>query len=661
MNKKIRNIFSKYAIYVVLLLLCLIPEIFYIKKLGFYWDDWSQLFLHTKFGDGAFWEYYSYNRPLSAWVDILFFPVCGSSPVRWHILLLLLKWCLCIIFRKTLAILMPDNTRFNDSVVILFAICPLFSQTHISIAYTQHFTDYILFSISILLFLKIPGTKHSLTKILLLTISIICEILHLTITEYFSFLELIRIPLFYYVLKKQESERSFKQLVSQTTIYCILPLLVFVLFCFYRLNITSFFKNFHAETPDLLYLFQKSPLSGLLSFLRNLSVDFLYPFTGFISKIFDFNLQSILSKTEIISILGSLIISFFVGYFFSKQNSSAENISKSRVIFICFFAMILGFLPFITMNENFLNTDDFYHADRTFLASYPFVCMLYIVIVYILFPANKNKTIAVCLTVFLFCHEQIRVCIEAWYLTEKQNDFYHQLAVRIPGIENGTAIVDDTIIFTEQGNFATASALNILYPNKIQENGEVPIWVFSYPFRERKENGALHVQNRVYNFNQPPTNYIYVDYDNHFSNCVWVFQNDDIDNPHTSELQKTWIKESNLARIETDSKFEPNKEIFGEIPNNWCNYYQHAALLQQKEEWSSLSDLTDIVTEKGFTPSDNRSNSPFEWWPFIDGLLHTGRIGKAHELAREAVSVDKAYFNFYQKRLEQYNLNTLVE
>ena len=62
---------------------------------------------------------------------------------------------------------------------------------------------------------------------------------------------------------------------------------------------------------------------------------------------------------------------------------------------------------------------------------------------------------------------------------------------------------------------------------------------------------------------------------------------------------------------------------------------------------------------EGFTPSDSRSNSPYEWWPFIDGLLHTGRIGKANELAQESVFADKAYLNFYQKRLEPYNIDLL--
>ena len=655
MNKKL----SGNAIYIVLLILCLFPEFLFLNRLGFYWDDWSQLFLHTKFGDGSFWEYYSYNRPLSAWVDILFFPVCGSSPIRWHILLLLLKWGLCVIFRKILDIIMPENNRFNDSAVILFAICPLFSQTHISIAYTQHFTDFLLFSLSLLFSLKIPESKRVLTKISLFILSIVCEILHLTITEYFAFLEIIRLPLYYSVLKRQNPEQSRKQLIIQTIKFCVLPLIIFILFCLYRLNITHFFSNFRAEKPDLLYLFVRSPLSGLRAFFVNLSVDFLFPFTGFISKLFDFNLQSILSKTEILSIFISLTISCLVGFFLTKRKSPAEKVSKAGLLLVCFFAMILGFLPFITMNENYLNTDDFFHADRTFLASSPFVCLIYAVIISILFPSNKNKTIAVCLTVFLFFHEQIRVCNEASLLTEKQNNFYHQMAIRIPGIADGTAIVDDTIIFPEQGNFSTASALNILYPNPIQEDGNVPIWVFSYPFRTREENGALHVQNRVYNFNQPPKNYIYVDYDNHFSNCVWVFDNDDIDNPHVTDLQKTWIKESNLARIDVNSKFAPNREIFGEIPNNWCNYYQQAALLQQKKDWSSLSNFTDIVMSEGFTPSDSRSNSPYEWWPFIDGLLHTGRIGKANELAQESVFADKAYLNFYQKRLEPYNIDLL--
>ena len=145
---------NKLIQYLLITILCFFPDILYINKLGYYWDDWSQLFLHYKFGDAAFWEYFSYNRPLSAWTDIMFFPICGNSPVKWHMLILVLKTCLCILFLKILSLTFRENKTFVNIAVLLFAVCPLFSQTYIAIAYSQHFTDYILFALSVYCLLK---------------------------------------------------------------------------------------------------------------------------------------------------------------------------------------------------------------------------------------------------------------------------------------------------------------------------------------------------------------------------------------------------------------------------------------------------------------------------------------------------------------------------
>ena len=616
---------------ILLFLLCIIPEMIYITRHGFYWDDWSQLLLHEKFGDASFWEYFSYNRPLSAWTTILYFPVCGSSPIKWHILLLVLKWFLCILFYKIIKFLFPNSCNLSKTAAVLFAVCPLFSQTYISIAYTQHYTDFVLFALSLLLLLYAYDSRSERMKILLYFISIVCTILHLTVTEYFAFIELMKVPVFCFIMRNRNPETEKQKIFFTTLKYCSAHLIIFILYCLYRLNITDFFPNAGTETPDLLYLFLKSPAAGISALIRNMTVDILFPFTGFISTLLDFNLQTLLTKSELLVIAVSIIISLISGLYLSKQeeekNTQGRNILWTAVF--CIMGILLGILPFLVMNENCLNTDDLYHADRTFLAAMPFVCLFFSNLLRFFLPDIKLHTIGVCTIVFLFCHRQMIVYNEAEIMNEEQNSFYQQLAVRIPDFEEGTAIVDDTIIFPEQGNFATASAVNVLYSKPITENGHVPVWIFSYRDRPFEEHGTFHVQNRNYHFDQLPTEYIYIDHDNKYANCTWVFRPEDADNPHITDLQRGWIKNTKLSRIRTDAAFIPDAAIFGKADENWCHYYQKASLLLQQEDWQAVSELTDIVLYYGYSPSDKRSNSPFEWWPFIEGLLRTGRIGKA--------------------------------
>ena len=135
-----------YALSLVLFLLCLIPEAIFLTRHGFYWDDWSQLLIHRKYGDSFFWNYFVYDRPGSAWTHILFFPICGSSPIKWHLLFILLKYLVTILFWQVFRKLYPTKPFFTDTAAMLFAVCPLFRQEYTAIAYSQHYTDFVLFA-----------------------------------------------------------------------------------------------------------------------------------------------------------------------------------------------------------------------------------------------------------------------------------------------------------------------------------------------------------------------------------------------------------------------------------------------------------------------------------------------------------------------------------
>ncbi len=641
----------------IIIILCILPEAVFLGRHGFYWDDWSQLFLHTKFGDSEFWRYFSYNRPGSAWTHVLFFPLFGSSPIRWHIFFLLLKTALTFLFLETMKKVFPDSSVPVKTAAVLFAVCPLFSQEYISIAYSQHYTDFILFFLSLLTLMNAASAKGKAKTAGWYCLSVISMLLHLMISEYFVFLEMIKLPLIYLCLKRQNEKQPFRKALF----FSLLHYFLFAAYCFYRLNITRFVPRFAAETPDLLYLLRRNFMAGVISLCRNIAVDMLWPFTGFFAGLLNFDLLHILTAHRLLALLFSFLAALFIFYLLPVNNNLREY-SKDFYLIIALgtAGMVLGLLPFWIMNENYLVTDDPYHADRCFLAAMPFVCLIFSAVMVRVFPDAKGRRGAAAVLVFLFVHGQLTANHTAELYTQKQNRFYNQLTERIPGIEDGTAIVDDTIIFPEQGNFATASALNILYENPIRENGDVPIWIFGYDKRAYEENGGFHVQNRNYRFSEPPENYIYIDHDNRFANCTWVFGPEDTDNPHISDLQRSWIRHSDLSRIRTDAVFSENSKIFGVFEDGWCKYYEKSALLRQKEDWEGLSSLAHEVLTAGFSPDNTSSNSPFEWWPFIEGLYRNGEKEQALALAEDAVRQDSAYTDFFAERLDKLSSQNSV-
>ena len=97
----------------------------------------------------------------------------------------------------------------------------------------------------------------------------------------------------------------------------------------------------------------------------------------------------------------------------------------------------------------------------------------------------------------------------------------------------------------------------------------------------------------------------------------------------------------------------PDTVIFGAEPENWCAYYQKAALYRQFQAWDALAKLTSTVYDKGFNPLSASSNAPFEWWPFIESEIRQGRFENAEELTIQSIQADPAYKDFFCNRWDQ--------
>ena len=152
----------------VFLLFLLIFAVFlvYGTRQGFYWDDWSQLLVHEKYGDNVFWEYFSYDRPASAWTHVLFFKICGNSPLKWHLLFSCIRFAGILLTYKLFIRLFPTRKRMCELSGVFLAVIPLFTQTNISIAYSQHFLDYLLFIASVdLLLVSATSTNKAISFI----------------------------------------------------------------------------------------------------------------------------------------------------------------------------------------------------------------------------------------------------------------------------------------------------------------------------------------------------------------------------------------------------------------------------------------------------------------------------------------------------------------
>lgn len=339
-----------------------------------------------------------------------------------------------------------------------------------------------------------------------------------------------------------------------------------------------------------------------------------------------------------------------------KNDSYTGRNDRKRLISFMLFALIwfiAGVLPFVVIEDTVALTHDLPHADRAYLAAMPGFCLFTAALFHLISLGRRQYALFISVIACSFCLNLLIAHQQGVEENAAQQDFFRQVATRAGGLQPNTAFVSDAVLFPNQGNFATAAAMNLLFPDEIEANGEVPFWIFGYPARTYEQHGGFHAQKRIYKFTAPKTNMIYLDRQNKFGNCVWFFDPEDTDNPHVSDLQRSWIEHSAVERIDTGKTLTADPKYFGKTEMNWCWYYQTAERLLQQEDWNALADLTEKALETGFTPEDERSDSPFEWWPFIAGTYTAGNRELADELAARAVLVDPAYQEFYASRIER--------
>ncbi len=635
--------------------ICLIIHGIFVFYHGFFWDDWSQLFLRTKFGDSTYWQYFMADRPTSGWTAFFFNRLFLNNPILWHAFILFLKYISGIFSYKLLEYLWPENPIQNVAIISLFYVCPLFSQLYISIAYTQHYLNFLLFLLSIVYLIRFLLHKQSSKKIIYIILSYFFMILQLSITEYFSFLELIKLPVIFLIVRSKNL--PIKTVIKKTLILFLPVFLIFILYCVFRLNYAVYFPILEADQPVLLQKIISEPFPALIGMIKNIILDFIYIFINFFGEVFSINLQNLFRPYYVfvfLLLIGILLLMFFFLSNLSKNTlKEASYRNRFEILIFATLWIVFSIMPFWIIGENFVNAEDPPHADRHFFASVFGAVMIFSWIIQWFIQIRKRFIVATCFISVLFASQFFEENDMARWQTEEQRSVYWQMVDRIPSLTDNTAIVDNKVIFPFQGNFATSSALNILYSNPINEDGTVPIWVFDAGKMLYEQHAGFHTTKRIFRFVAPSNQMIFMDYDNQFANCIWIFSPEDVDHPHVSEAQKTWISHSDLSRIGLNSQNNPDEKIFGSPNENWCYFYQKAALYRQFGKWEQLNELTQKALERGFLPSLPSSNSPFEWWPFIEGLIRNGSIEIANELSIMAIQTDPAYRSFYCSRWNQ--------
>jgi hypothetical protein len=644
---------------VVLLALGAVSYLPLAPNLGFYWDDWAQLLVARLYDLRYYWSYFTYDRPLSAWTTILYMPLLGGSPLIWHIFTLLLRCATGLAMGWTFSNLWPAARRQMMVATLLFMVYPAFTEQSIVVAYSQHWTQYALFFVS--LGAMIQAVRNPRRFRLFTALALLAQLLQFSITEFFFGAELVRpIMLWFLISGAGEPQKSRKLLA---TLKAWLPYL-FVDGAFLVWRFFVYPKLYGDSHPTrLLQSFFSQPLASLSLLFTKIVQDMLYILVTSWSKVLDLSVAQINQPVILLSWAVALVTIIGLTFYFSRLDetdlagpdaaSVAGKVGGSRswlreALIVGAFVTLLGPAPIWTVGNNIFTPNDV-HTDRFALVSMFGVCLLFVAFVEWGMKGRFQKALLVSVVIGLAAGFQIRAASPfrtIWTLEER---FYWQLYWRAPYIKPQTMILAQDIFLPQQELFSTTAAINLLYPQpRYPKTLNYSVYTLMPRYSKGFPGNGVYFQTqlRILNYHGSSTSSLLVQFNPAISGCLWVLKPTDVDNPDLPPLTVSALKAAHLNRIveQPPVKGYPPADLFGKEPEHgWCYIYEKADLADQMGEWQQVVELAGQARQQGLQPAVSPANNPYEWLPFIEGYAMSADWADAQNLTITNSKIDKKY------------------
>lgn len=632
----IQNYLNKRWLYpLVLLAVCLASYGLQITRLGFYWDDWQVVFLSRLDQAGIYWDYFFSDRPLSAWTYVLSVPLLGMKPLVWQLFTLLVRWLSVLGFCWALHGIWPGRVWQIRWMGLLLAVFPGFSQQSVSVAYSQHFLSYALFTFS--LGLMVWAVRRPERFWLFTSLALLFSLLNLATMEYFFGLELLR-PLLLWLLLRREGEKAGQRLWK--TLMRWLPYLgVLIAFLGWRFVVYPRLLAAPDENaPLLLYILDDAPLPTLIHLAQLFLQDAVHMLLFVWANTIGPETIELEARATLFSWAVGLLAGGLSGWYLwraQKTQSAAGSDDGyfSQALVIGGLAVLLGGLPvWITDRQAIVGL----WSDRFTLAPMLGVVILLVWLVEWLVRERGRATLLLSLLLGFSIAAQIRTVNKYRLNWEIQRDYYWQLSWRAPALKPGTAIVSPKMPFGYVGDYSVGFALNALYAGRL-DSTRAPYWFINagrllgtnvLPRNRPGQPVYYPMRNVVFESSTDQT--LAVSF-NPSQGCVRVLDEIYRGAPRLSGGEDSLIVLSNLDQIIAEAALPPD-EIFGEEPpHEWCYYFEKADLERQQQDWEDVAALGDQAAELGLRPRTSA-----EWVPFILGYAHLERWDEAARLTLEA-------------------------
>ena len=629
--------FTLRSVPIVLLLVCLAGFGLLIPWLGFYQDDWYQIWFERAFGGRVFVDFFAIERPFIAAIYMLTTPLVGTAPLNWQIFALFSRWLAALAVWWALKTTWPRSRRLAVWSVLVFALYPGFRQQWVAVIYSQYFLQMAAGVTSLgvmVLAMRRRGRRWSLTALALLL-----AFFGLFTSEYFFGLELMR-PLFLWVALREENGLPVKVRLKKTLARWLPYLALTLAFLTWRVVLFQFptYRPVFirggdlnpAQVFNLLQAIVRSALEvGLLAWLK--------PLATFV----DTGLSNPWTLAALaLAGLGTLALAVYLGRLSAPDENPESGPATRQFIAIGLFGLLVSGLPFWLVG---LPVNNRLESGSRFTISFMFSASLLLAgLVDSIFRKQSFKAAAIAALAGLAVGGHFIDANTYRVVHRSQGDFFQQLVWRVPALEPGSLILTNMFDEPLSGDNSLTAALNWVYdpdppysleymlfylPNRL-EIGSLPGLEaglpVNKPFRTTEFHGSTS-QVLVVDYTQPQ--------------CLHVLDpaNDLVSLKQAAihPALRGAAPLSNLAQIQTTlPQVELPAKLFQSRPENesWCYFYEKADLARQMGDWQQIVRLGEQAFSR-----EPRLERTWEVLPFIEGYAYAGQVWRARELTRQAL------------------------
>ncbi len=616
-----------------------------VPWLGFYQDDWYQVWFRRAFGAGVFPEYYAGERPFIAGIYMLTMPIIGNFPLGWQIFALLSRWVSVLAVFWTLRLVWPRYTRQVVWITLLFAVFPGFREQFASVIYSHYFLQLAVQMASIgLMVLAVRRPRHFWVYTIL---SLLTQFLGIFTSEYFFGLELLR-PIFLWMVLSEDSGRPRRERVRRFMLSWMPYLSVTLLFLLWRIFIFKF-----PTYQPVIYQNEGTGFLGLSARLAQTVLQDLLDM-GLLAWVKTLNiLPAVLTglPAAVIAVILFAVSGLALFYYLSRvqlpehpdpENSGTHPSIAVRLIWIGGLGLLVSGLPFWFVG---LPVDSDIESGSRFAISFMLASSFLVAgLVDLFLRRSWIKNLAVACLVGLCIGYHFTDANFYRQVHRNQATLFQQLAWRAPGLKPGTLVLTNTS--TEpmlSGDNSLTAALNWIYEGTPPYS--LDYMLFYIPSRLTSGNlpGLIPDLPVIKEFRTTEfvgsTSHALVVYSD-YPHCLRVLDPQvDKDLPRPLDMPREMrdaVGISNLEQIITDPAVTATlpESLFKYRPaeNTWCYYYEKAELARQQQDWHKIASLGDQALNAG-----HKLDNTWELIPFIEGYARSGRLEDARAVSFDAI------------------------